>query len=144
MKCKLEISTWFLLYISNIKSNKSIQLPFLFCFLLFLSFFFFFCFLESHPWHMEVAYGNSQFRGRIGATVAGLPHSHSNGGSIHVCDLPHSSQQCWIPNHWARPGMEPMSSWILMGFVSAVSQGELPLSFLKRHTEYTHSYTSHA
>ena len=39
-----------------------------------LSFFFFFCFLGLHLWHMEV-------RGVTGAAAAGLPHSHSNTGS---------------------------------------------------------------
>ena len=44
------------------------------CFSFFQSFFFFF---RAAP----VAYGGSQTRGRIGATAAGLHHSHSNTGS---------------------------------------------------------------
>ena len=31
-----------------------------------------------------------------------------------ICSLYHSSWQCWILNHWARPGIEPVSSWILV------------------------------
>ena len=37
---------------------------------------------------------------------------------IHVCDLYHSSRQCWIPTHWARPGIKPAFSWILFGFIT--------------------------
>ena len=39
------------------------------------------------------AYGSSQARGRMAAIAACLHHSHSN-----VCDLHHSSIQCWILN----------------------------------------------
>ena len=31
----------------------------------------------------------------------------------------------WSLTHWARPGMEPLSSWALVRFVSAAPQGEL-------------------
>ena len=57
--------------------------------------------------HME-AYGGSQTRGRIGAVVDSLHHSHSNMGS----------EPClWLtPQFTARPGIEPASSWILVGF----------------------------
>ena len=48
------------------------------------------------------AYGGSQGRGPIGATVAGLHHSHSNEGSL---------------THWAKPRMEPITSWFLVRFV---------------------------
>ena len=47
-----------------------------FCFLLFY-FFCLFAISRADP----VAYGGSQARGRIGAIVAGLHHSHSNVGS---------------------------------------------------------------
>ena len=29
---------------------------------------------------------------------ASLHHSHSNADLSHICDLHHSSQQCWIPH----------------------------------------------
>ena len=45
----------------------------------------------------------------------------------HICDLHHSSQQGQILTHWARPGIEPASSWILFRFVTAESQWELLL-----------------
>ena len=54
----------------------------------------FFLFRATHT-----AYGSSQARRRIGATAAGLRHSHSNVGSKpHLCDLHCSSQQHWIPH----------------------------------------------
>ena len=39
------------------------------------------------------------------ATATALPYSSF------ICKLCYSLQQCWILNHWARPGMEPSSSW---------------------------------
>ena len=42
----------------------------------FLIFFFFFFGAAA------TAYGSSQARGRMGATAAGLPHSHSDAGSL--------------------------------------------------------------
>ena len=44
----------------------------------------------------------------------------------HVCDLHHSSQQCWIlnPLDQTRLGIKP-ASWFLVGFVSAVPWWEL-------------------
>ena len=50
-----------------------------------------------------VTYGNSQARGWIGATVAGLHHSHSNAGSL---------------TQWIRAGIKPTSLWILVRFLT--------------------------
>ena len=61
--------------------------------------FFCFCFLRATP----VAYGGSQARGLIGAVAAGLHHSHSNARSL---------------THRVGPGIEPATSWFLVGFVS--------------------------
>ena len=55
-------------------------------------------------------------------------------GLSHICDLHHSSRQCRSPTHWARPGIEPTSSWILVRFVSTVPQWELLfLSLIWKH-----------
>ena len=51
-----------------------------------------------------MAYRSSEARGRIGAAAANLHHSHSNAKVL---------------THGARPGIEPASSWILAGFVTA-------------------------
>ena len=47
------------------------------------------------------ACASSQAKGPIGTAAAG--HSHSNAGSL---------------THWPKPGIEPISSWILAGFVT--------------------------
>ena len=64
-------------------------------------FFFFFSFLgfTCSTW-------KSQARGRIGAAASGLPHLHRNAGAL---------------THWAGPGIEPATSWILVGFVNPLS-----------------------
>ena len=50
-----------------------------------------------------------------------------------VCDLYHSSQQCWIP----RPGIKPLSSQILVGFVSAAAQGNSKaLQYWRKYIQY--------
>ena len=54
---------------------------------------FFFLLFRAAP----VAYGNSQTRGRIGATAAGQRHSNTG--------------------FEARPGIEPATSWILVRFL---------------------------
>ena len=48
------------------------------------------------------AYEGSQARGQIGATAAGLHHSHSNARSL---------------THCLRPGIEPATSWFLDSFL---------------------------
>ena len=70
--------------------------------------FFVFCLFRAAP----MAYGGSQARGRITATAASLQHSHSNARSL---------------THWAKPGIEPETSWFLVRFVSAAPQRELLL-----------------
>ena len=62
----------------------------------------------------RVACGSSQARGWIGATAASLWHRATQDLS-HVCNLyarAHGNAQSLT--HWARPGIEPMSSWILV------------------------------
>ena len=43
----------------------------------------------------------------------------------HICDLHHSSWQHWILYPPSEAGMEPASSWILVGLVAAKPQREL-------------------
>ena len=82
--------------------------PFLVCFL--------FCFLGLHSRHVEVPKLGVQFelrlqQGRIRAASATYTTGHSNARSS---------------THWARPGIKPATSWILVRFVSAAPQQELP------------------
>ena len=77
--------------------------------------FFFFFFLGPHPRHVELP--------RLGVELElQLPAYPQPQDPSHVCNLHHSSRQRWIPTHWARPGIEPTSTWILVGFVSTVPQ----------------------
>ena len=57
------------------------------------------CFFGAAP----EAYGGSETRGPIRAAAADLGYSHSDTGSL---------------THWARPGIEWASSWILVGFIT--------------------------
>ena len=52
-------------------------------------------------------------------TATGMP------GPTCVSNLHHSSQQFWISDS-VRPGIEPASSWIPVGLVTAEPQWELP------------------
>ena len=62
----------------------------------FILFYFYFIFLLFRA--APAAYGGSQARNRIGATAAGLRHSHSNAISELVCSLHHGSRQHWNLN----------------------------------------------
>ena len=77
-------------------------------------FFFFLCFLG-----LPTAYEGSQARVQIGAVAAGLCHSHSNAGSEPPLQLTPLLHNAGSLTHWVRPGIEPMSSWILVRFLSA-------------------------
>ena len=76
-----------------------------------------------------VAYGGSQAQSLNRATAAGLHHSLSNSGSKpRLRPTPHCN--AGTPTQWARPGIEPATSWFLVGFVTAVLWRELlQLSF---------------
>ena len=43
----------------------------------------------------------------------------------HVCDLHHIHSNAGFLTHSARPGIEPESSWILVGFTSSEPQWEV-------------------
>ena len=58
-----------------------------------------------------VAYGSSWARGYITVAAANLCHSHSNATSL---------------THRARPGINPESSWLLVRFLTAEPQWEVP------------------
>ena len=73
---------------------------------------FFVCFLLFRA--ALVAYGCSQARDPIRATVAGLHHSLSNARSL---------------THWTRPGIEPTTSWFLVRSIYTMSPWELLIFF---------------
>ena len=84
-----------------------------------------------------MAHGNSQARGRIGATAADLHHSHKQQGICAVsatCTTAHGNARSLT--HRVGPGIEPVSSWILVGFVTTKPQQELlPRNFYKNFAD---------
>ena len=90
-------------------------------FSLFLDFFFFFFLVFSGPplQHMEVP----RLGVELGATAAS--HSHSNARSKPLL-RPTSPLTATPDPHWVRPEIEPVSSWLLVRFISAEPQWELP------------------
>ena len=60
----------------------------------------FFCLLGLHSWHMEVPRLGVESVPRLRPTYT---TAHGNAGSL---------------AHWAKPEIEPTSSWILVGFVN--------------------------
>ena len=91
----------------------------------FFFFFFFFWLFRATP----VAYGNSQDRNRIGAIAPGLSYSHwptpqPQQRGIWTHTTAHGNASSW--NHWARPRIEPTSSWVLIGFVNHWAAKEIP------------------
>ena len=73
---------------------KSLVLPLL---NLFLSLGLFFFFFPSLFRASSAAYGSSQARGQIGAAASTICHNQMQDPS-HICNLCHSSWQCWILN----------------------------------------------
>ena len=47
----------------------------------------------------------------------------------HVFDPDHSSWQRWSLTHWVRTGIEPTSSWILVGFLNRWAMTRTPLLY---------------
>ena len=99
---------------------------------LFLNIFFIvlFYFFRAGP----MAYGGPQARGRIRAVTTSLHHNHSNDKSKlrlwFIYTTAHSNARSLT--HWAKPGIIPASSWILVRFLSAEPQWELLNIFFKK------------
>ena len=81
-----------------------------------LFFFFFFGFLGLHLWHMaDPRLGSNQ------SCSCCLCYSHNNVGS-----KPHLQPVRDPLTHWARPGIEPTTSWILFAFIALWAMRETP------------------
>ena len=97
------------MWASSLKSR-----PFYFLFYYYY-FFCFFAFSRATP----AAHGGSQARGLIGAVAAGLCQSHSNAGSEAASVTYTTAHGYTRPlTQWARPEIEPETSWFLVGFVN--------------------------
>ena len=88
----------------------------------------------------SVTYRSSQARAWIRAATAGLCHSHSNGIQAESATYTTAHSNGGSLTHWVMPGIEPTSSWILVGFISAVPQWELSegTSWLWRENGFLH------
>ena len=92
-------------------------------FILFIYLFLSFVFSKA----ARASYGGSQARGQIGAVATGLRHSHSNMGS-ELCLQPtpqHSNARSLTQA--ARPGIVPAASHLLLRYVSAEPEQDLPI-----------------
>ena len=87
----------------------------------FIFFIFYFCLFRDTP----SAYGGSQAGGLTQAIAAGLHHSHSNTRSEPHLQATQPQGNARSSIHWARPGIQPVSSWILVTFVSPEPWWEL-------------------
>ena len=103
-----ELVLWISQSLSHSKYLLSSKKPGLLQFILFY-------FFKAAP----MAYGGSQARGQIGAVAVTYTTAHGNTGSL---------------THWARPGIEPASSWILVRFMSTEPWRELRLLQFKSFT----------
>ena len=77
----------------------------------------------------SAAYGGSQATGWVGAAAAGLYHSHRNTES--EPRLWPTPQLTVTPDPccWVRPGIEPISSWVLVGFINCWAMTGIPSLF---------------
>ena len=88
----------------------------------------YFCLFRAVP----TAYGNSQTRGRIT-----LGHSHSHAGSAVSETHTTVHSNAGSLTYWTRPGIQPASSWMLVGFATAEPWLELLDAFYNLFSEIT-------
>ena len=94
--------------------------------------FFFLYILGPHPWHMEVPRLGVQSvwplpepqQCQIWAASATYTTAHGHARSL---------------THWARPGIEPATSWFLVGFVNHWATTGIPITTLWRRS-YHHPH----
>ena len=77
------------------------------------SFFFLFFLFRVIP----AAYRSSQAGGPLGAAAASLCHSNSSS-KPHLRPLDPACSNTRSLTHWVRPGVEPASSWIIVGLLN--------------------------
>ena len=80
----------------------------------YLFIFIFFIFLGPHLRHMEIP--RLEVESELQLPAYTTPTAMRN--LSHICNLHHSSQQRQSLTHSTRPGIEPMSSWMLVGCVN--------------------------
>ena len=82
---------------------------------------FFFVFIGQHPWHVEVL--------RLGSnqSCSCWPTPEPQHRQIWAASLTYTTAHSNVrsPTHWGRPGIEPASSWMLVGFITTEPWREL-------------------
>ena len=84
------------------------------------------------------AYGGFQARGLIGATTAASLHHSSEQQRIQAASSTHTiaHSNAGSLTHWAEPGIEPATSWFLVGFVSTEPRRELHYAVFLIHMPF--------
>ena len=79
----------------------------------------------------------------MGATAAGLYHNHRNSGSEPCLTYTTAHSNAGSLNHWVRPGIEPMFSWMLVRFVNHWAMTGTPsmCSFLYLHNSCNFTFS---
>ena len=106
-------------------SYSTLNLSKCYCILFYFFIFYFFVFSRATP----EAYGDSHVRGLIGAVAAGLRQNHSNLGSKPSETYTTAHGNAGSLTHWARPGIEPSTSWFLVRWVNHCTRWELQLLY---------------
>ena len=117
-------TSWFLVQFINHCATMGTAI-YLFLMLFGTSLYFIFCFLGAHQGHMQVPRLEVQLELQVPACTTAT--ARATRDPSRVCHLQRSSLQCGIPDR-ARPGIKPISSWILVGFLSAVPQRKTTLN----------------
>ena len=106
---------WFLFY-------------FLFLFLFIYLFIYIFCFFRAAP----AAYGGSQAGGLSELQLPAYTTAITMPDPSHICNLHHSHGNAGSLTHWARPGIEPITSWFQLDlFLLHHSGNSVGVQFLK-------------
>ena len=128
-------SSWNWVFLLTYLMKPSFKFSFSFIYL-----FIYLLFLGAHLWHMEVPRSGVKSELQLLAYTTATTMLDLSC----VCDLHHSSWQRQIAHgnarsliHWARPEIEPASSWILVRIVSTEPQWELLVLF-SMDTAWTH------
>ena len=108
-------------YIQSVSGSCSFLPIFSLSLSLSLSFFFFCLFLGLHLQHMEVL----RLGVESGMQLPAYATATATQDLSRFCNLHHSSQQRQILNPLSEVGVEPVSPWILVGFVIAEPRWEL-------------------
>ena len=110
---------------------------------------YFFFLLGPNPWHMEVLRLGVESELQLPACIY---HSHSSTRSklflwptpqftAMLCTTAHSNARSLT--HWVRSGIEPLSSWVLTGFITTEPRWELPKRIDPQKPGYKRSLLSH-